>query len=134
MMTSTLIQIVAACAGVIGSLFFTIGVMQQTVSTMDDLSGTYVGQNPFMVHALASQKAEYLFGGVIIVVAFILQLISFLVPPSAAIPFSRPAVVLLAMVLTIMLFFILFYVSQRLAKHFEAKITAYQQQGDGGSN
>jgi hypothetical protein len=88
---ATLLQLFAACAGVVGSLFFAIGVMRQSVDEMSKLSSTYFGWNPHMINAVAAQKADYLFGGCIIVCAFFLQLVSFLVPQSAMAygPFSR---------------------------------------------
>ena len=123
MPTSTLVQILAACAGVVGSIFFAIGVMRQTVDAMADLSGTYWDANPYMIPALAAQRADYLFGGGIIVLAFALQLSSFLLPATAVIPFSRPAVVpWVAAALTVVIFFVLRYLSRILARRFEGQI------------
>ena len=77
MSAAALVQLASACIGIVGSLFFAIGVMRQTVEAMARLSGTYWNSNPHMPLALAAQKADYLFGGGLIVVAFVLQLASF---------------------------------------------------------
>ena len=75
---SALIQMIPACVGIIGSIFLAIGVMRQSVEAMGSLSGTYWNWNPHMPPALAQQKADYLFGGGLILSAFCLQLLSFL--------------------------------------------------------
>jgi hypothetical protein len=123
---SMLIQLVAASTGVIGSMFFAIGVMRQTVSAMADLSGTYFDWNPHMVTALAAQKADYLFGGGIIVVAFSLQLLSFLVSPENVVPQVLPsgAVPWIVVVATVIIFLFLLRVANNVARRFEAQIYA----------
>jgi len=73
----SLIQLASACIGIVGALFFAIGIIRQTVEAMARLSRTNWGRNPHMPPALAAQKADYLFGGGLIVVAFVLQLGSF---------------------------------------------------------
>lgn len=63
-MTATnLIQIIAAALGVIGSLFFAIGILRQSPVAMAQLAATYWNSNPDAVPALAAQKAAYVFGG-----------------------------------------------------------------------
>src|SRR5437867_13445252 len=80
MTASALVQLVSACVGIMGSLFFAIGIMRQSVEAMGRLSGSYWDWNPNMPPALAAQKADYLFGGGLIVLAFVLQLTSYFVP------------------------------------------------------
>lgn len=127
--TATLIQLVGACAGVIGSLFFAIGVMRQTVATMGDIAGSYFDWNPHMARALAAQKAEYLFGGGIIVLSFALQLSAFLVPTDSVVPFSHPRYVpWSAAGLTVVCFAANLVVSRLLAKRFERQITSALEQ------
>jgi len=131
MLISTFIQILAACSGIIGSLFFAIGVMRQTVEAMADLSGTYWDWNPHMIPALAIQKADYLFGGGIILIAFALQFSSFLVPNTAQIPFNNPSIVPWVIGgFTIVAFFSLRFLSRILARHFESQIKARLKERD----
>lgn len=118
MALSTVIQIFAACIGVLGALFFAIAIMRQSVSTMADLAGTYFDWNPHFVSALAAQKADYLLGGVLIGLSFVLQLFSFAFTPNdrALLWISVPA--------TAVAFFILQFVSKKLAEQFEIQILA----------
>lgn len=118
------LQIVGACFGVIGSLFFAIGVMRQTVDAMAKLSGTHWDFNPHMVRALASQKADYLFGGGLIFVAFGFSLFSFLFTQSN-IEISNKAAGLIpwiAVVSTIVFFFLLRLLAGLVAHRFEGQI------------
>jgi hypothetical protein len=132
MLMSTLIQIVAACTGVIGSMFFAIGVMRQTVAAMADLSGTYFDWNPHMVPALAAQKADYIFGGGIIVLAFALQLIALLVSPGKTAPMmlSSGAAPWIAIAGTALVFFLLRLVAKRVSRYFEKQIWARLKEKD----
>jgi hypothetical protein len=126
MLLSTFIQILAACLGIIGSLFFAIGIMRQSIEAKANLSESYRDWNPHMVPALAAQKADYLFGGCIIVLAFTTQLLSFLVPEEIAV-FSNDAAALVpwaALVSTIGLFFLVRLGAKKLSSAFERRITA----------
>lgn len=126
MLTSAFIQLASACIGIIGSLFFTIGVMRQTIEAMARLSGSYWDWNPHMPIALAAQKADYLFGGGLIFVAFVLQLASFLVPTEQILTASQAALApWVACVVTAVGFFVLRTASKRLARYFEEQITLW---------
>lgn len=124
MQLATLIQILAACFGVLGSLFFAIGVMRQSVEAMAQLSGTYWGWNPHMIKALAAQKADYLFGGAIIVLAFSTQLFSYLIPSTVMVFGGSGAerVPWAAVLLTALAFPVLRLAAMRLASGYEKEI------------
>lgn len=126
MSAASLIQLISACIGIVGSLFFSIGVMRQTVEAMGYISGTYFNWNPHMPPALAAQKADYLFGGGLILVAFILQLVSFFASNA---PFLTKEQTLMAPwvagVCTIVGFLLLRLIANRLAKHYETQISAW---------
>ncbi len=76
----TFLQLISACIGIIGSIFFAQGIMRQSISSMADVSSSYWDSNPHMVITMAAQKADYLFGGGLIMLAFSTQLLSFLLP------------------------------------------------------
>jgi hypothetical protein len=124
MTTASLIQISSACIGIIGSLFFAVGILRQSVSAMAAISGTSWNFNRHMVAAMAAQKADYLFGGGLIVLAFSAQFASFFVSPgTVAIPTAHVAAVpWFALAITVVLFFILRHASKRIAANFEAQI------------
>lgn len=126
MSAAALTQLASACFGVIGSLFFAIGVMRQTVEAMARLSGTYWDWNPHMPPALAAQKADYLFGGGLILVAFVLQLGSFFAPDSLVLSETQARFApWVACALTVVAFYLLRIGTRRLSKHFESEITAW---------
>jgi hypothetical protein len=122
MALSTLIQIIAAALGVIGSLFFTIGIVRQNSAMMAALAGTYFDFNPHAVPALAAQKADYIFGGLFIVLAFGAQLMAFLVTPSATIAISARWAALIAIPVTVVVFVVLYRVSRLLASRIGRQV------------
>lgn len=121
---ATLVQLIAACVGIVGSLFFAIGVIRQNAHAMARFSFSYWDGNPHMPGALASQRAEYIFGGGLIVAAFALQFASFFSTDTA--PFitgiAASAAPWFALVITFVLFFIARAASARLAKRFQAEV------------
>ena len=129
MSAASLTQLISACVGILGALFFAIGIMRQTVEAMGRLSGSYWDWNPHLPPALAAQKADYLFGGGLILIAFALQLASYFAS-------SRPVLTdaqtqsapWVAGVATIVAFALLRLVARSAAKHYEAQITAWLKQ------
>jgi hypothetical protein len=123
---TALIQLLSACVGIIGSIFFAIGVMRQSVEAMGLLSGTYWDWNPHMPPALAQQKADYLFGGGLILGAFCLQLISFAVTPDMLLsPQQAKYAPWVAAIGTAVAFYVLRWASRKLAARFESEVTAW---------
>jgi hypothetical protein len=123
---ATIVQLISACVGIIGSIFFAVGVMRQSVEAMAKLSGTYFDWNPHMPSALAQQKADYLFGGGLILLAFALQLGSFFAPTSSLLsPEQSVLAPWVAAAGTVIAFFLLRAGSRRLAGHFERQVNAW---------
>jgi|GEM_PF-5102012 len=124
MAANSLFQIIAAALGVIGSLFFSIGILRQSPEAMAELAGTYFDYNPAMVPSLAAQKADYVFGGSIIVLAFAVQLASFLVDPAVIAVGSKysSAVAWIAIAVVLIAFPALRYSAKALAGRFERQI------------
>lgn len=126
MSAASLVQLLSACVGILGSLFFAIGVMRQTVEAMARLSGTYWDWNPHLPPALAAQKADYLFGGGLIVVAFVLQLVSFFVSSQPILTEAQTrAAPWVAGVATVIAFLALRLAARHVAARYEAEITAW---------
>ncbi|CAN7658081.1 hypothetical protein LJR159_005016 [Pseudomonas brassicacearum] len=126
MSAAVLVQLISTCVGIIGSLFFAIGIMRQNVEAMARLSGTYWDLNPHMPPALATQKADYLFGGSLIFIAFLLQLGSFFAPTTTLLSeFSTKIAPWVAGALTVVTFFLLRFAAVRTAKYYEKQIAAW---------
>jgi hypothetical protein len=130
MSAASLVRLLAACIGIIGSLFFAIGVMRQSVEAMGRLAGSYWDWNPHMPPALAAQKADYLFGGGLIMLAFVVQLASFFVPAEVSTFNTRQARLIpwVATVATAGMFFLLRFAARRLAKLYEDQINEWLKQ------
>jgi hypothetical protein len=129
MSAASLTQLISACVGILGSLFFAIGIMRQTIEAMGRLSGTYWDWNPHLPPALAAQKADYLFGGGLIVIAFVLQLISFFAPSQLVFTDAHAqAAPWIAGVATIVAFVLLRLAARSVAKRYETQITAWLKQ------
>ena len=124
MSLSSLIQLIASCVGIIGSLFFAIGIIRQSIESMASLSGTYWDSNPHLPKALAAQKADYLFGGGLITLAFVSQLSSFFAPASFVALSNELAAYApwVAAAATPICFLVLRLASHRLAAHYEQQI------------
>lgn len=123
MTAAALFQLVSACIGIVGSTFFAIGVMRQSIDAMAALSGTYFDWNPHMPAALGAQKAEYLLGGGLIWVAFFLQLLSFFASSSVVLTSEQGALApWIGGCGAIALFIFLKMLSKKVAKMYETKI------------
>ena len=126
MNSAALTQLVSACFGIVGSIFFAVGVMRQSIDAMAAVAGTYWDWNPHLPPALAQQKADYLFGGGLIVVAFVLQLASFFASSEVVLSQAQSkAAPWIAGVVTLALLGLLRMASTRLAKRFEAQVVEH---------
>lgn len=119
-------QLVAACIGIVGSMFFAIGVVRQSTEAMARLSYTYWDSNPDMPAALSAQKADYIFGGGFIVLAFILQFASFFSTSPELLLAGRSAELApwIAFAGTIVLFLVTCRASTWLASYLRSQVEA----------
>lgn len=127
MALGALIQLLASCVGIVGSLFFAIGVVRQTTEAMGRLSHTYWDANPHLPAVLAAQKADYIFGGGLILGAFALQLGSFFATGTASVLSEAQAAVApwLALAGTAFLFHLVRLAAVRLAGKYEREVRAW---------
>lgn len=120
---ASVLQLASACVGVVGALFFAVGILRQTVEAMGRLSRTYWDWNPHLAPALAAQKAEYIFGGGLIFLSFLLQIGSFLASKEFLFPIrSARFVPWFACLLTLFFYGFCRWLSSKLARHYEAEI------------
>jgi len=124
---ASLVQLLSSCIGIVGSLFFVIGVVRQSTEAMGKLSQSHYDANPYQPRALAMQKADYVFGGGLIVAAFALQFLSFLAPsePRIVSASAIPVTMGIAFIGTILAFLILRIGAGKLGKKYEQKIQAW---------
>jgi hypothetical protein len=84
----TIVQLLAACIGILGSVFFSIGVMAQNARSIAALCIVYAGANPNIAKSYAAQKSDYLIGSCLIGLAFILQFVSLIAPKVGVLPIT----------------------------------------------
>lgn len=128
MITSADLQIVSACCGAVGSVYFARGVLTQSNQMMASLSKTYWDANPFMPKALAEQKAHYVVGVVLLFAAFVTQLVAIIAPVSSAWAGSWAlSRLLISAIGSGVIYLALLPIARILTGHFEKKIRALLQ-------
>jgi hypothetical protein len=92
MVLSTFLSIFAASIGFMASGFFAIGAMTMTSTKIFEISSTYWDANRHWGDSIADQRADYIIGGLLLLLSFSLQLSAILVPsnirPSLLQPFG----------------------------------------------
>jgi len=126
------VQLISACLGILGSVFFALGILRQSTEAMARLSGTYWNSNRYLPPALAAQKAEYQFGSILIGFAFSAQLASFLFSNAPLSGVSHALCIGVAVPATA----VVFDVARRLcgwrAKRYEAEVVQWLLAKQGG--
>jgi len=82
MALSIFLSIFAASVGFIASGFFAIGAMTMTPVKIFEISSTYWDANRHWGDSIADQRADYIVGGLFLLLSFSLQLSAMLVPSS----------------------------------------------------
>ena len=83
MLLSMFINILAACIGFMASMFFAIGAMSMTPVKIFNIAASYWDANQPWGDSIADQRADYITGGLLLVMSFSLQLAANLVPPTS---------------------------------------------------
>ena len=78
----------AAAIGALSAIFFCIGNAFNSIAKIIVQSGTYWDFNEPLARSLAAQRAQYVIGGLLLLVAFALQVLAALA--SSTIPASLP--------------------------------------------
>ena len=68
------LTLLAASAGFAAAVFFCIGSAFNSSQNIAAISSTYWGVNPALARSLASQRGQYVAGGLLLVIAFGLQI------------------------------------------------------------
>ena len=94
--------LLAAALGFVAALYFCFGAALLRHKTMVVLATTYWDYNPIHATAVVSQSAQYAVGAVLLLAAFVLQIVAALASPSALLvsnPLFRHPVVFLVVAL-----------------------------------
>ena len=78
----TFLSILSAIIGFIASGFFAIGAMTMTSTKIFEISSTYFDTNRHWGDSIAEQRADYIVGGLLLLLSFSLQFSAILTPLS----------------------------------------------------
>ena len=89
---SSFLNISGAVAGLLSALFFAHGTLHLKNKDIADIAGTYWDFNQHLADSIASQRAEYIVGALLLFLSFSLQVVANLIPstlqPSLIQPFD----------------------------------------------
>ena len=80
MLLSTFLNILGSSVGLLSALFFALGTLRLRTKDIVGIAGTYWDFNQNLADSIASQRAEYIAGALLLLVSFALQLAANLVP------------------------------------------------------
>ena len=83
MQLSTFLNIFGACIGFMSASFFSVGAMMMTPEKIQKVAASYWDANQHWGDSIADQRADYIVGGLLLLVSFSSQLAANLVPLSA---------------------------------------------------
>ena len=79
---ATFLSILGACVGFASALFFAVGTLRLRTREVADIARTSWDFNEHLADSIASQRAEYVVGAILLLLSFAAQLASNLVPSS----------------------------------------------------
>ena len=92
MTLSTFLNILGACIGFMSAVFFSVGATIMTPKLIYKISATYWDFNQHWGDSIADQRADYIAGGLLLLLSFSVQLSANLIPstlsPSLLQPFG----------------------------------------------
>lgn len=91
MLAQTFLNILAACVGFISASFFSVGVLRMKIEDMAYSATILWDTNQHLADSIASQRADYITGALLLVLSFSLQLAANLVPPALEPSLLQPA-------------------------------------------
>ena len=87
MLLPTFLNILGASLGFLSALFFALGTLRLRTKDIVGIAGTYWEFNQNLADSIASQRAEYIAGALLLLASFALQVAANLVP-STLLPFG----------------------------------------------
>ena len=79
---STFLNILGASIGLMSAVSFSFGAMMMTPTNIRKISVMYMDANQHWADSIADQRADYIVGGVLLLLSFFLQLSASLVSPT----------------------------------------------------
>jgi len=92
MTLAVFLNVVGLCLGFVSAIFFAIGALTMTPAKIQKVAATYWDANQHWGDSIADQRADYIVGALLLLMAFFSQLLATLVPsdlePSLLQPFG----------------------------------------------
>ena len=86
------LNVIGLCLGFVSAIFFAIGALTMTPAKIQKVAATYWDANQHWGDSIADQRADYIVGALLLLLAFLSQLLATLVPstfePSPLQPFG----------------------------------------------
>lgn len=112
------LSIIAVLLGVSGSILLGKGTLKLSARTIARMSQTYWGYNSLELRSLASQKADFICGVLLIILAFLVQLTNLLFVHDSPLTYQYFDTVLIIAVVGAPLLAIVFFVNRRLTRKY----------------
>ena len=117
---STFLNIFGACVGFMSASFFSVGAMMMTPEKIQKVAASYWDANQHWGDSIADQRADYIVGGLLLLLSFSLQLSASLVPSAAQPSLLQPFGCVIAEIVAALAFLL---VCSVLIRHSIAKST-----------
>ncbi len=113
-----MLSIIAVLLGVSGSVLLGMGTLKLSARTIARMSQTYSGYNSLELRSLASQKADFVCGVLLIILAFLFQLANLLFAQESLVTYESLDVVCIISFVCVPLLAIVFFVNRGLTKKY----------------
>lgn len=90
MSASTFFTVLGATFGFLASVFFCIGALRMRVNDIVDVTSSIWDYNAALVRLWAAQRADYTAGALLLVLAFVLQIVGAVTPSDSQPEILRP--------------------------------------------
>lgn len=128
MTLSTFLNILGACIGFMSAVFFSVGATMMTPELICKISATYWDANQHWGDSIADQRADYIAGGLLLLLSFSLQLSANLVPSALSPSLLQPFGCAIAEIVAVISFLLVCAVLLRNAISKSTKRQVHQMQ------
>ena len=84
------LTVLGACIGFLSAVFFAMGTLRMKNQDVKGIASTYWDFNQHLADSITSQRAEYVVGSFLLLLAFLLQLVVALLPEPIEVSFLQP--------------------------------------------
>ena len=101
MLAATFSTVLGAALGFLASVFFCVGALRMRVSDIVEVTASMWDYNAALVRLWAAQRADYTAGALLLVFAFVLQIIGAAIPSDSQPEILRPLGCAISLIVTV---------------------------------